>query len=85
MTKYFKRSLKHTPKHINNNECFQNKTNTSHPNKCRHKPHYHKDKINENTSDTCTPKHIPTKIEDTPDNTDIVSLDSTADSCSESQ
>ena len=80
MMKYFKRLLKHTPKHTNSKECYQNKTNTSHSDKCRHKPDYHKEEVNEITSDTGTPKHISTKSTDTPQNTVIDSLDSTADS-----
>ena len=64
---------------------IKNKTNTSHSGKHRHKPHYHQDKLNEITSDTCTPKHTPSKIDDTPDNTDMDSSDSTMDSSSDSE
>ena len=80
MMKYFKMSLKHTPKHNSSRECYQNKTNTSHSGKCRHKPHYHKEEVNEITSDSGTHKHTPTKSKDTPDNADIDSSDSTGDS-----
>ena len=68
MIKYFKRSLKHTHKQNNNNDCYQEKTHTSYSDKHKHKPHYHKDKVNEIASDMCTPEH---KIDDTPNNTDI--------------
>ena len=85
MTKYFKRLLKHTPKHNNNNDYYQDKTNTYHSNKCKHKPHYHKDEVNKITLDTCTPKHTPKKINETPDNTDIDSSDSTVHSSSDSK
>ena len=54
-----------------------------------HKPHYskyyHKDEVNDITLDTCTTKHTPTKIDDTPHNTDIDSSDSTAESSLDSK
>ena len=86
--KYFKKSLKHTPNHTNSKEHYQNKhqnkANTSHSDTCRHKSHhhrdYHKEEVNKITSGTGTPKHVSTKSNDTPDNTDIESLDCTADS-----
>ena len=85
MTKYFKRSLKHTPKHNNNNDHYQDKTNTSHSDKGKHKPCCHKGEVNKIALDTCIPKHAPTKIDYTPDNTDIDSWDSTAGSSSDSE
>ena len=71
--------------HNNTYDYSQNKTGTSQSDKHKHKPHYHKDKVNEITSDTCTQKHTPTKIHDRPDNSDIDSSDSTADSAIESK
>ena len=64
MTKYFNWSLKHTPKQNNNNDCYQDKTNISHSDICKHKHGYHKDEVNKITSDSCTPKQKPTKIDE---------------------
>ena len=51
----------------------------------KHKPHYHKDEVNEITLDTWTPKHTPTNFDETPDNTYGDNLDNTADSSSDSK
>ena len=55
MTKFFKRSLKHTPKHDNNNNHYEDKTNISHSDKYKHKHCYHKDEVNKITSYTSIP------------------------------
>ena len=69
----------------NTKDHYQNKMGTSHSDKRKHKPHQHKDKVNEMISDTCTPKHTPTQTDDTPDNTDIDSYHSTVASASNSE
>ena len=71
MMKYFKRSLNHIPSHPNNTDHHQSSTNTSHSNKHKCNPHYHKDEVNEITPVTYTP---------IPDNTNVDSSDGTMDS-----
>ena len=85
MTKYFKRALKHIPSHTKINDHYQHKTSISHSDKCKYKNHYHKDEVNEITSETCILMHTPTKTDDTPNNTDIDSSNSTMDYTSDSK
>ena len=47
--------------------------------------HYHKDEVNEITSDTNTPKYISTETDDIPDNSDVDSSDSSMDSALDSE
>ena len=62
MTKDSRRLLEHIPMHSNINDHYQNNTSTSHSDKYKHKPHYHKDEVNEIISDTSMPKQHQPKL-----------------------
>ena len=85
MATYFKSSLKHNPSYSNNTNNCQSNTSMPHSDKHKYKSHYHKDKVNEITTDTYTPNHIATETGNIQENTDLDSSDSTADSASDSK
>ena len=85
ITKYFKQSLKHNSSHSNNTSNYQSNKSKPHPDKHKCKSHYHKDDINEITTDTYTPNQIATQTDNTQENTDLDSFDSTTDSASDSK
>ena len=51
MAKYFKKSIKHMPNYNKNNDHYQNKANSSHADKHKHKTYHCKDEVNEIISD----------------------------------
>ena len=68
--KYFKRSVKHTPSHMNNINHHQNSTTTP-PNDnhtCTAHSHH---QVNDITSETCKPFQTTPTSEDIPDSTNI--------------
>ena len=85
MTKYFKRSLKHTPSHPNRTNNHQSNMSTSHSDKHKCNSYYCKDKANEISTDTYTPNHIAPEIDSIPNHTDVDNSDSITDSASDSE
>ena len=84
MTKYFKKSLKHTPLHSNNTNHHQNNATTPHTDNHTCKTHSQY-QVNNVTSNICTSQHITTEHDDIPDNIDIDSCDCISESASGSK
>ena len=88
MTRYFKKSYKHSKTHHNSTDSHQPSTNhynATHPDKHKCKSHNTNDQVNEIIGQTCASKNRKSEPEDIKDPHDSDSLESNLDSSSDSE